>query len=140
MNNGKIATIVVNTIPGINENYPWIPETGDNAVPGLDSLLTYTQSKYATLAPLQKPIANTNSTINTGIQNLQTEINNIENSPGTGNVNKESYYHTSHTDFMYQGKTTNNDNRRQLALQNHYFTFQRQYNTYHLDLQIQMMQ
>ena len=46
---GKIATVVVNTIPEINENYLWIPGTSDNVVPGLDSLLTYIQPKYATL-------------------------------------------------------------------------------------------
>ena len=38
------ATTVVNTIPGINEKYLWIPETSDNVVPGLDSILTHTQS------------------------------------------------------------------------------------------------
>ena len=54
--NNKITTIVVNTIPEINENYLWIPETSDNVAPGLDSLLTYTQSKYATLTSLQNSI------------------------------------------------------------------------------------
>ena len=43
LNNDKIATIVVNTIPGKSENYLWTPETHDNVVPGLNSLLTYTQ-------------------------------------------------------------------------------------------------
>ena len=47
---------------------------------------------------------------------------------GTGNFSKESHYHTSHTDFMYQRNTTNNDNRRQFVIQNHYFTFQRKGN------------
>ena len=75
------------------------------------------------------------------MQTLQTELDNIEiSNPGTGNVSKESHCHTSHTDFMYQRNTTNNDNRKHIVLQNHYFTFQRQYNTDHLDLQIQMMQ
>ena len=41
---------------------------------------------------------------------------------------------------MYQRNTTNNDNRKHIVLQNHDFTFQRQYNTNHLDLQIQFMQ
>ena len=45
LNNDRIATIVANTTPGINENCLWIPETSDNVVPGLGSLLTYTQSK-----------------------------------------------------------------------------------------------
>ena len=62
------------------------------------------------------------------MQNLQTEINNIEKNPGTGNVNKESHYHTSHTDFMYQRNTTNNDKRKYIVHQNHYFTFQRKGN------------
>ena len=110
-------------------------------MPGLDSLLTYTQSRYATLTALQNSITNINNTINTEIYNLQTEINNIEiTNPGTGNVSKESHYHTSHTGFMYQRNNTKNDNRKHVVLQNHYFTFQRQYNTNHLDLQIQLMQ
>ena len=62
------------------------------------------------------------------MQNLSAEINNIENNPGTGNVSKESHYHTSHTDFMYQRNTTNNDNKRQFVFQNHYFTFHRKGN------------
>ena len=72
------------------------------------------------------------------MQTLQTEINNMN--PGTGNVSKQSHYHTSNTDFMYQRNTTKNDNRKHIVLQNHYFTFQRQCNTDHLDLQIQIMQ
>jgi len=124
----KIATIVVNTIPEINENYLWIPETSDNVVPGLDSLLTYTQSKYATLTSLQNSITNINNTINNEIQNLSAEINNIENNPGTGNVSKESHYHTSHTDFMYQRNNTKNDNRRSYIIQQNHFTFQRKGN------------
>ena len=59
--------------------YLWIPEgITDNVVPGLDSILTYTQSKYATLTALQNSITNINNTINNEIQNLQTEIANIE--------------------------------------------------------------
>ena len=139
-NNNKITTIMLNPTPSLTYNYLWIPETSDNVVPGLDSLLTYPQSKYATLTSLQNSITNINNTINDDIQTLQTEINNIEINPGTGNVSKQSHYHTSNTDFMYQLNTTNNDNRRQFVIQNHYFTFQRQYNTNHLDLQIQFMQ
>ena len=41
---------------------------------------------------------------------------------------------------MFKRNTTNNDNRKHIVPQNHYFTFQRQYNTNHLDLQIQFMQ
>ena len=75
------------------------------------------------------------------MQNLQTEINNIEIAPGTGGtVSKESHYHTSHTDSMYQRNNTKNDNRKNIVTQSRYFTFQRQHNTDHLDLQIQMMQ
>ena len=94
------------------------------------------QSKYATLTALQNSITNINNTINNGIQTLQTEINNIEITSSTGNVSKDLHYHTSHTDFMYQRNNTKNDNRKNIVLQNHYFTFQRQYNTSHLDLQI----
>ena len=110
-------------------------------VPGPDSLLTYTQSKYATLTALQNSLTNINNTTNNEIQTLQTEINNIEiSNPSTGNVIKESHYHTSHTYFMFKRNTTNNDNRKHIVPQNHYFTFQRQYNTVHLDLQTQVMQ
>ena len=49
LHNDKIATIISNPTPSLTENYLWIPETTDNVVPGLDSLLTYMQSKYATL-------------------------------------------------------------------------------------------
>ena len=49
LNNYKIATVIVNPTPSLTENYLWIPEgITDNVVPGLDSLLTYLQSKYAT--------------------------------------------------------------------------------------------
>ena len=44
---------MLNPIPSTNENYLCIPETSDNVVPGLDSLITYTQSKYGTLTALQ---------------------------------------------------------------------------------------
>ena len=141
LNNGRIATVILNTVPSLTDNCIWIPETTGNVVPGLDSLLTYLQSKYATTDAFKNLINDVNNTINTEIANVQTEINNTEiSNPGTGNVSKESHYHTSHTDFMYQRNTTKNDNRRQFVLQNHYFTFQRQYNTNHLDLQIQFMQ
>ena len=89
LNNDKIVTIVVNLTPPLTENYLWIPEMSDNVVPGLDSILTYTQSKYATLAALQNSISNRNNTIKNEIQNLQTEIANIEiSNPPTGNVSK----------------------------------------------------
>ena len=52
----KIATVILNTVPSLTDKYIWIPETSDNVVPGLDSLLTYTQSKYATLTALQSSI------------------------------------------------------------------------------------
>ena len=130
LNNGKIATLIVNTVPSLSENYLWIPEgITDNVVPGLDSLLTYRQSTYATLTALQNSITNINNTINNEVQNLQTEINNIEiTKPSTGNVSKNLSYHTSHTDFMYQRNNTNNDNRRSYIIQNQYFTYQRKGN------------
>ena len=141
MNNDKIATVILNTVPPLTDNYIWILETSGNVVPGLDSLLTYIKSKYATLTALQNSITNINNTINNEIQNLQTEINDIEiTNPSTQNASKYLHYHTSHTDLMYQRNTTNNDNRTHIVLQSHYFTFQRQYNTNHLELQIQFMQ
>ena len=140
LKNDKTATVIVNPTPSLTDNYLWIPETSDNVVPGLDSILTYTQSNDATLTALQSSIININNTINTEIQNLQTEINNIEITPGKGNVSKQSHYHTSNTDFLYQRNNTKNDNRKNIVIQNHSFTFQRQYDTDHLDLQIQMMQ
>ena len=121
--NDKIATIILNTTPSPTDNYLWIPETSDNVVPGLDSLLTYLQSKYATLTALRNSITNINNTINNEIQTIQTTINNIESS-NPQNVSKDLHYHASHTDFMYQRNTTNNDNRRQFVIQNHYFTYQ----------------
>ena len=77
--NNKVAATIVNPTPSLNENYSWIPEgITDNVVPGLDSLITYIQSKYATLTALQVSIANINNTLNSGVQNLQSEITNIE--------------------------------------------------------------
>ena len=43
LNNNKIPTIVLNAVPSPSETYIWIPETTDNVVPGLESLLTYNQ-------------------------------------------------------------------------------------------------
>ena len=37
-NNGKIATVILNTVPSLTDNYIWIPATCDNVVPGLDSI------------------------------------------------------------------------------------------------------
>ena len=135
-NSDRIATIVVNTVPSLTDNYIRIPEAIDNVVPGLDSILTYIQSKYVTLTALQNSITNINNTTNTEIQNLQTEINNIEITSSTGNVSKNLSYRTNHTDFLYQRNTTNNDNRRQFVIQNHYFTYQRKGNH---ELQIQAL-
>ena len=136
----KIATIIL-APTSLTATYLWIPEgITDNVVPGLESILTYIQSKYATLNALQNSITNINNTINNEISNIQTTINNIEITEGTGTVNKQSHYHSSNTDFLYQRNTTNHDNRRQFVIQNHYFTFQRQYNTNNLELTVQLMQ
>ena len=114
-----------------------MPETTDNVVPGLDPLITYLNQKIASISTLQNPITNINTTINNEIQNLQTEINNIEiTNPTTGDVINNLSYHTSHTEFMYQRNTTNNDNRRQFVIQNRYFTYQRKGNH---ELQIQAL-
>ena len=87
-------------------------------MPGLDSLLTYLQSKHATLTTLQNSITNISNTMNDEIPNIQTEIHNIEIT-NPQDVSKNLSFHTSHTDFMYQRNTTNNGNRRQFAIQNH---------------------
>ena len=34
-NNNKIATVILNPTPPLNNNYLWIPETSDNVAPGL---------------------------------------------------------------------------------------------------------
>ena len=137
LNNNKIATVIVNPTPSLTENYLWIPEVSDNVVPGLDSLITYLNQKFASISTLQNSITNINTTINNEIQNLQTEINSIEiSNPSTGDVSKNLPYHTNHTDFMYQRNTTNNDHRRQFVIQNHYFTYQRKGNH---ELQIQAL-
>ena len=141
LNNDKIATITVNPTPSLTENYLWIPEgITDNVVPCLDSSLTYIQSKYATLTALQNSITNINTTIHNEIEQLQSEINNIEiSNPTTMNVSKNLSFHTGHTGFMYQRNTTNNDNRRQIVIQNHYFTYQRKGN-HELELMIPTLQ
>ena len=64
-----MATIILNPTPSLNENCLWIPEVSDNVVPGLDSVVTYIQSKYATLAALQDAITNIHN-------NIRTETNN----------------------------------------------------------------
>ena len=118
LNSDKIATVIVNPTPSLIEDYLWIPETAVNVVPGLDSLLTYLQSKYATLTALRNSTTNINNILNSETFNIQTEINNIEIT-NPQNASKNLSYHTSHTDFMYQRNTTNNDNRRQLVIQSH---------------------
>ena len=141
INNNNIATVILNPTPSLTDHYIWIPETTDNVVPGLDSLLTYLQSKYATINALQNAIANINNTINTEISNIQTEIDNLEIT-SSQNVSKELHYHTSHTDFMFKKKVTNHnyDKRRSYVLQQNYFTYQRKANTNNLELNIQYLQ
>ena len=104
-------------------------------MPGLDSLLTYLQSKYATLTALQNSITNISNTLNNEVQNLQGEMNNIEIT-NPQNVSNESHYHTSHTDFMYQRNIIKNDNRRQVLTHQQYFAYQRKGNH---QLQIQAL-
>ena len=131
-NNNEIATVILNPTPSLNGNYVWIPEVGDNVVPGLDSMITYTQSKYATLTALQNAITNIHN-------NIQTEINNLEiSNQGNLNVNKELYYNTTHTDYTFQRNNTIHkyDNRRSYILQQNYFTYQRKGNQ---ELQIQAL-
>ena len=44
LNNNKQATTIANPTPSLTEHDLRIHETSDNVVPGLDSLLTYTQT------------------------------------------------------------------------------------------------
>ena len=126
MNNNTIATVIVNPTPSLTDNYLWIPEVSDNVVPGLDSLITYLNQKFASISTLQNSITNINTTINNEIQNLQTEMNNIEIiNPTAGDVSKNLSYHTGHAGFMYQRNIIKNDNRRHFVIQNQYFTYQR---------------
>ena len=78
LNGDKIATVIVNPTPPLVDNYLWIPETTDNVVPGLGSLLTYLEPKHATLTALQNAITNKNNIINNDISNVQTEIHNTD--------------------------------------------------------------
>ena len=122
----------MNPTPSLNDNYLWIPGVSDNVVPGLDPVITYIQSKHDTLAALQNAITNIHD-------NIQTEINKLEiPSQGDLNVNKESHYNTTHTDYTFQRNNTihKHDNRRSFVRQNHYFTYQRKGNQ---ELQIQAL-
>ena len=69
----------MNPTPSLNDNYLWIPEVSDNVAGGLDSMITYAQSKHATLTALQNAITHISNSI-------QTEINNLE-IPNQGNLN-----------------------------------------------------
>ena len=90
-----------------------------------------------TLTALRNSITNTNNIINNEIQNIQSDINNIEIiNPTPGNVSKYLHYHTGHTDFMYQRNNTKNDKRRSFITQQNYFTYQRKGNQ---ELQIQAL-
>ena len=73
LDNDKIATIMLHPTPSKTDNYLWIPEVSDNVAPGLDSLSTYNQSKYATLTALQNARTNVNNN-----NNIQTEIHDLE--------------------------------------------------------------
>ena len=120
-NNNNITTVVLlNPTPSPTENYIWIPEVSDNVAPGLDSMVTYIHSKYATLAALQNTLTNI-------INIVQTEINNLEipNQGGSGSSN-ELHYNTTHTDYMFQKNVINN--HRTFTIQQHSFTYQRKEN------------
>ena len=111
----------MNPTQSLNGNYLWIPETSDNVAPGLDSMITYTQSKYATLTALQNAVTNINNIIQTEIDSLEI-LNQVDL-----NVNNELYYTTTHTDYTFQRHDTIHtyDNRRSCLLQQSYFTYQR---------------
>ena len=113
------------------KNYLRIPEgITDNVVPGLDPMITCTQSTYATLTALQHAITDNNDTI-------QIEIINLE-IPKQGNltVNKKLYYNPTHTDYTFQRNNTiyTYGNRRSFITQQNHFTYQRKNNQ---ELQIQ---
>ena len=130
VNSNKIATVMLNPTPSTNENYLWIPGVSDNVVPGLGSMLTCIQSKYATVTALQNAITNISNNIHTGINNL--EINN----QGNLNVNEVLYCHSNYTDYTFQRNNTIHkyDNHRTSIIQNHFPTYQRKCNQ---ELQIQ---
>ena len=77
LNDNKIATVIVNPT-SLTENCLWIPEVSGNVVPGLGSMIIYTQSKYATIGALQNAINNITNNSSNGIANIQTEIDNLE--------------------------------------------------------------
>ena len=109
----------MNPTPSLNEGYLWIPETSDNVVPGLDSMITYIQSKYVTLAALQNAITHISN-------DIQIEINDLEiPNQGNLNVNQDLYYNTTHTDYTFQRNNTIHkyDNRISLIWQQSYFTY-----------------
>ena len=65
-----MANVILNPTPSLTDNYLWIPETSDNVVPGLGSLIIYIQSKRATLTALQNNITNMNNMFQTKIDSL----------------------------------------------------------------------
>ena len=127
----------MNPTPPTNENYLWIPEgITDNIVPGLDSILIYIQSKYATITALQNSITKIHHIINNEINDIETEINTKEIT-NQHNVSKELYYNT-HTHYTFQRNNTIHeyDNRRRFITQQNYFTYQRKGNQ---ELQIKLL-
>ena len=122
-----MATIIIAPTP-LTDNCLWTPGgITNNVVPGLYILLTYLQSKYATINALQNAITNINNTFNNEISNIQIEIDNIEIT-NQHSVNKNLSYHINHIDFMHQRTSTKNDNRRSYKTQQNYFTYQRKGN------------
>ena len=126
LNNNGIATVIVNPT-SLTDNYVWIPQVSDAYMLGLDSLITYLQSKYAAINALQDAINNVNNTVNNEISNIQTEIDNIEIT-NQQNVSNNLSYHTNHIDFMYQRNNTKSGNRISFITQQSDFTYQRKGN------------
>ena len=132
LNNHNIATVILNPAPPLNENYLWIPEVSGNVAPGLDSMITYAQPTYATLAALQNAITTVNN-------NIQTETNDLGIPTQRNlNVSNELYYNTTLTYYTFQRNNTihNDANRRTCSIQNHFFTYQR---TGHQELRMQAL-
>ena len=71
MTNNKTATVILNPTPSLTEDYLWTLGVSDSFVPGLDSMITCAQSKYATLTALQSTMTHISNTIQTEIYNLE---------------------------------------------------------------------
>ena len=70
-----MATVILKPTPSTTGHDLWILEVSDNVVPGFDSLLTYSESTYATLTLLQHAITSMSNNIQTEIDKLEIPTN-----------------------------------------------------------------